>query len=85
MASSSANELAEARLIARSSSHQHEFHLKSNRFHPWLAAKCTNPKPNITATAQSSSSDTSTKPSDEQHNTAERIISHSINSIINGR
>lgn len=85
MASTSANEFAEARLVARSASHQHEFNLKSNRFHPWIPAKCTNTKPNITTTAQPSSSDNISKSSDEQRNTADRIISHSINSIINGR
>lgn len=85
MASSSANEFVEARLIAKSASHQHEFHIKSNRFHPWIPTKCTNTKPNIPAAAQPSSSDTVTKPPDEQRNTADRIISHSINSIINGR
>lgn len=86
MASSSANEFAETRLVAKSASHQHEFSLKSNRrFHPWIPAKCTNAKPNISTTTQPSSSNAVTKSSDEQRNTADRIISHSINSIINGR
>jgi hypothetical protein len=83
MASSSAHEPAETRSVARPATQQHEHHLKSNRFHPWLAAKRPE-KPNIAATAaQPNTSDSGSKSPDECNST--RIISHSINSIINGR
>jgi hypothetical protein len=85
MATTPAHEPAEARLITRPASHQHQLHLKSNRFHPWLAAKCTSAKPNIAPAASPSSSSDAAPKSPDERNTAERIISHSINSIINGR
>lgn len=86
METSPTNEPTEARSIARTTTHQHELNLKSNRFHPWLAAKRTHSKPNIAATAtQPVTPDGVAKSPEEQCNTTDRIISHSINSIINGR
>jgi hypothetical protein len=94
MATSSAHEHPETRLITQQRNfptHQQlDLSLKSNRFHPWIAAKRLHAKqsPNIASTPspqQSTQHDEPKSNGEEQRNTAERIISHSINSIINGR
>jgi hypothetical protein len=91
MASSSAHEHLEARLITQQRnfpSHQQlDLSIKSNRFHPWFAAKRHNTKqsPNIASAPPQHPTHDEPKSTGEQRNTAERIISHSINSIINGR
>ncbi|KAL7052553.1 hypothetical protein ACKWTF_004906 [Chironomus riparius] len=92
MASSPTNELAEKKFIAESASHKHELSFKSNRFHPWLSAKCStsnsscnNAKSNITTTTTSFNRNHSKSPEQCDNTTGDRVISHSINSIINGR